>query len=83
MGVCLITDNFEELRIDYDEEKAEKEKAKQIRQRFINGQKIIKINEIEIEKIKKQKLLKKKTHDIKELNISTNYSIIILGLKKK
>ena len=83
MGVCLISDNFEELRIDYDEEKAEKEKAKKNRQKFINGQKIIKINEIEIEKIKKQKLLKKKTHDIKELNISTNSSIIILGLNKK
>jgi flagellar basal body-associated protein FliL len=25
MGVCLITDNFEELRIDYDEEKAEED----------------------------------------------------------
>ena len=82
MGVCLINDNFEELRFDYDEEKAEKEKTKKSRQKFINGQKVIKINEIEIEKIKKQKLLKKKTHDIKNLNISTNTSIIILGTQK-
>jgi hypothetical protein len=83
MGVCLIADNFEELRINYDEKIAEEEKAKKMKENFISGQKIIKINEIEIEKIKKQRLLKKKTHDMKNLNISTNSSLILLGVNKK
>ena len=55
MGVCLIADNFEELRINYDEKTAEEEKAKKMKENFINGQQVIRINEIEIEKIKKQK----------------------------
>ena len=83
MGVSLISDNFEELRFDYDEKKeeeVEKEKAKQKREKFINNQKIIKLDKIQIEKIKKQKLLKKKTLDI---NISTNSSIIIMGFNNK
>jgi len=83
MGVCLIADNFEELRINYDEKTAEEEKAKKMKENFINGQQVIRINEIEIEKIKKQRLLKKKTHDIKNLNVSTNTSIILLGVNKK
>ena len=83
MGVCLIADNFEELRINYDEKTAEEEKAKKMKENFINGQQVIRINEIEIEKIKKQKLLKKKTHEMKVLNVSTNTSIILLGVNKK
>ena len=83
MGVCLITDKFEELRINYDEKTAEEEKAKKMKENFISGQKVIKINEIEIEKIKKQRLLKKKTHDMKNLNVSTNASLILLGANKK
>ena len=83
MGVCLIADNFEELRINYDEKTAEEEKAKKMKENFINGQQVIRINEIEIEKIKKQRLLKKKTHDMKNLNVSTNTSIILLGVNKK
>ena len=83
MGVCLIADNFEELRINYDEKTAEEEKAKRMKENFINGQQVIKINQIEIEKIKKQKLLKKKTHDIKDLDVSNNTSIILLGVNKK
>ena len=83
MGVCLIADNFEELRINYDEKTAEEEKAKKMKENFINGQQVIRINEIEIEKIKKQRLLKKKTHEMKDLNVSTNTSIILLGVNKK
>ena len=83
MGVCLIADNFEELRINYDEKTAEEEKAKKMKENFINGQQVIRINEIEIEKIKKQRLLKKKTHEMKVLNVSTNTSIILLGVNKK
>ena len=83
MGVCLIADKFEELRINYDEKTAEEEKAKKMKENFINGQQVIRINEIEIEKIKKQKLLKKKTHEMKVLNVSTNTSIILLGVNKK
>ena len=83
MGVCLIADNFEELRINYDQKTAEEEKAKKMKENFISGQQVIRINEIEIEKIKKQRLLKKKTHDMKELNVSTNTSIILLGVNKK
>ena len=86
MGVCLISDKFEELRINFDEEKEEekeKEKENIIKKNFIEGQKVIRINEIEIEKIKRHKLKKIKSHDNKDLNIATNTSIIILGSVKK
>ena len=86
MGVCLISDKFEELRINFDEEneeEKEKEKENIIKKNFIEGQKVIRINEIEIEKIKRHKLKKIKSHDNKDLNIATNTSIIILGSVKK
>ena len=41
MGVCLIADNFEELRINYDEKTAEEEKAKKMKENFINGQQVV------------------------------------------
>ena len=78
-----MTENFEELRINYDEKKAEEEKAINAKINFIQGQKVIRINQIEIEKIKKQKLVKNITHDIKDLNIDNKTSIILLGSNKK
>ena len=83
MGVYLNSYHLEELRLDYDEKKveeAEKEIAKEKREKFSKNLKQITINGIVIEKIKKQKLLKKKTHDN---NISTKSSIIIMGFNKQ
>ncbi len=82
MGVCLINDNFEELRFDYyDKEREEKEKEKKGKK--YTNQKMIAIDNLYLEKIKKRKLLKKKTHDNKYLGIQKNEEILLLSSTKK
>jgi hypothetical protein len=84
MGVCLINDNFEDLRFDfYDKEREEEEKAKRAKQQYKKSQQVIKVDKFQLEKIKKQKLLKKKTHDINNLGIEKNEEILLLSSTKK
>ena len=55
MGVCLINDNFEDLRFDfYDKEREEEEKAKRAKQQYKKSQQVIKVDKFQLEKIKKQ-----------------------------
>lgn len=77
MGVCLINDNFEELRFNYYE------KQENAKKNFVKNQKIITVNKFQLDKIKKQKLLKKKTHDISNLGIEKNEEIFLLSSAKK
>ena len=84
MGVCLIDDNFEELRLNYyDNEKIKEEKADKAKKKFIRGQQIITVNKFQLDKIKKHKLAKKKTHDINNLGIEKNEEILLLSSTKK
>ena len=84
MGVCLIDDNFEELRLNYyDNEKIKEEKADKAKKKFIKGQQIITVNKFQLDKIKKHKLAKKKTHDINNLGIEKNEEILLLSSTKK
>ena len=84
MGVCLINDNFEELKLDYyEKQKAEEEKSSMAKKKYINTQQIITVNKFQLERIKKQKLLKKKTHDNNNLNIQKNEEILLLSSKKE
>ena len=84
MGVCLINDNFEDLRFDfYDKEREEEEKAKRAKQQYKKSQQVIKVDKFQLEKIKKQKLLKKKTNDINNLGIEKNEEILLLSSTKK
>ena len=84
MGVCMINDNFEELRFNYyikeKEKQEEKEKAKE---KFMRGQQIITVNKFQLEKIKKQNIIKKKTHDINTLGIEKNGQILLQRSPKK
>jgi len=83
MGVCLINDNFEELRFNYyDKERALEEKANKAKKKFLKGQQIITVNKFQLDRIKKQKLLKKKTHDINNLGIEKNEDVLLLSSKK-
>ena len=85
MGVCLIPENFEEFRSNYDYEKEEEKKAlkkKEKMERFIQSQRIIRANKFQIEKIKKKNLMKRQTLD-KRLDIVNNDSILLLSSTKK
>ena len=83
MGVCLINDNFEELRFNYyDKERALEESAKRAKKNF-NAQQIITVNKFQLDKIKKQKLLKKKTHEISNLGVVKNGEILLLSSAPK
>ena len=80
MGVCLINDNFEELRFNYyDKERALEENAKK---RYLKNQQIITVNKFQLDRIKKQKLLKKKTQDIK-LGIEKKEEFLLVSSTKK
>ena len=84
MGVCLINDNFEDLRFNYyDKERAKEENANKAKKRFLKGQQIITVNKFQLDRIKKQKLLKKKTHDISNLGIEKNEEVLLLSSKKE
>ena len=84
MGVCLINDNFEELRFNYyDKERAKEENANKAKKTFLKGQQIITVNKFQLDRIKKQKLLKKKTHDISNLGIEKNEEVLLLSSKKE
>ena len=85
MGVCLIPENFEEFRSNYDYEKEEEKKAlkkKEKMERFIQSQRIIRANKFQIEKIKNKNLKKRQTLD-KKLERVNNDSILLLSSTKK
>ena len=94
MGVCLINDNFDELKpFFYDKQKLEEERAEKAekrvkaenarRKKYMKGQQIITVDKFQIERIKNQKLLKKKTHDIHNLGIEKKDEILLLNSAKK
>lgn len=84
MGVCLINDNFEELRLNYyDKEKAKEEKIDKAKKKFMKGQQIITVNKFQLEKIKREHLIKKKTHDVNNLGIEKNEPILLPSSAKK
>jgi len=81
MGVYLISDNFEELKLNYfdlEREREEKEEEKKEQ-----SQKIITVNDFYLEKIKKEKIIKKKTQAASNLGIQKNEDILLFSTKKE
>ena len=84
MGVCLINENFEDLRFSYyDNERAKEEEKENAKNKFMKGQQIITVNKFQLEKIKKQNLIKKKSHEAKNLGIEKNEPILLQSSAKK
>ena len=83
MGVCLVPENFEELIYNEEEQKERKVlKEKERLDRYVQSQRIIRANKLQIEKIKKKNLIKRQTLD-KRLDIVNNDSILLLSSTKK
>ena len=83
MGVCLVPENFEELIYNEEEQKERKVlKKKERLDRYVQSQRIIRANKLQIEKIKKKNLIKRQTLD-KRLDIVNNDSILLLSSTKK
>ena len=83
MGVCLVPENFEELIYNEEEQKERKVlKERERLDRYVQSQRIIRANKLQIEKIKKKNLMKRQTLD-KRLDIVNNDSILLLSSTKK
>ena len=83
MGVCLVPENFEELIYNEEEQKERKVlKERERLDRYVQSQRIIRANKLQIEKIKKKNLIKRQTLD-KRLDIVNNDSILLLSSTKK
>ena len=83
MGVCLVPENFEELIYNEEEQKERKVlKERKRLDRYVQSQRIIRANKLQIEKIKKKNLIKRQTLD-KRLDIVNNDSILLLSSTKK
>ena len=81
----MIPDNFEELKFNYDYEKEEEKKSlkkKERMERFIQSQRMIRVNKFQIEKIKNKNLRKRQTLD-KRLERVNNDSILLLSSTKR
>ena len=86
MGVCLIPDTFAELKFSYDYKKEEEKQAlkeKERVNRYIQNQRIIRANKLQIDKIKNASIIKRKTLDQKFTIINMDSIFLLCSTNKK